>query len=361
MSLGFESAGFKIEASIDSNLLHLQTYSTNFPYSKTICRDLSNISGDEIRTLTDLGNKHIHMIFGGPPCQGFSLIGKRSRLDNRNKSLLDFARLVGELRPSYFVVENVEGLLWGHAREFLLSFLHQVEKTGYRVVEPIQVLDASNFGVPQRRRRILILGYKNNLPAPNYPSSHCNKDKNHNNSPNVWDAIGDLPNVDLFEELFECDSYYGELNNTPSAYASIMREERLDPENMSLIDPKNGKGLTGCLRTKHTPETVKRFEMTKPGTHEPISRFFRLSKYGHSNTLRAGTGPSNGSFTAPRPIHPIFPRCITVREAARLHSFSDWFQFHPTKWHGFRQIGNSVPPLLARAVAKEFMNLIRGN
>lgn len=88
-----------------------------------------------------------------------------------------------------------------------------------------------------------------------------------------------------------------------------------------------------------------------PGTTEPISRFYKLSYDGLCNTLRAGTDSARGAFTSPRPIHPSYPRVITVREAARLHSYPDWFRFHATKWHGFRQIGNSVPPLLGRAVA----------
>src|SRR5208283_2426639 len=86
---------------------------------------------------------------------------------------------------------------------------------------------------------------------------------------------------------------------------------------------------------------------------EPVSRFHKLDPHGICNTIRAGTASDRGAFTSPRPIHPSSPRCITVREAARLHSYPDWFRFHVTKWHGFRQIGNSVPPLLAQAVAAQ--------
>lgn len=93
-----------------------------------------------------------------------------------------------------------------------------------------------------------------------------------------------------------------------------------------------------------------RFASTPHGRIEPISRFLKLDPQGLCNTLRAGTATERGAFTSPRPIHPKTPRCITVREAARLHSYPDWFRFHITKWHGFRQVGNSVPPLLARAI-----------
>lgn len=94
------------------------------------------------------------------------------------------------------------------------------------------------------------------------------------------------------------------------------------------------------------------------GENRKISRFHKLDPQGLCNTLRAGTPSNRGAFTSPRPIHPYTPRCITVREAARLHSYPDWFRFQRTKWHGFRQVGNSVPPLLAKAVASEIIKLL---
>ena len=110
--------------------------------------------------------------------------------------------------------------------------------------------------------------------------------------------------------------------------------------------------LTASLRTAHTDISRRRFRNTPPATVEPISRFYKLAADGVSNTLRAGTDSARGAFTSPRPIHYRYHRCITVREMARLHGFPDWFRFHVTKWHGARQIGNAVPPPLARAVAE---------
>lgn len=105
------------------------------------------------------------------------------------------------------------------------------------------------------------------------------------------------------------------------------------------------------MRTGHTEISQRRFFETTPGTVEPISRFYKLAPDGLSNTLRAGTDGARGAFTSPRPIHYKLNRCVTVREMARLHGFPDWFRFHVTKWHGARQIGNAVPPPLARAIA----------
>jgi DNA (cytosine-5)-methyltransferase 1 len=117
----------------------------------------------------------------------------------------------------------------------------------------------------------------------------------------------------------------------------------------------NPRVLTASNRSDHTEISRRRFSATKPGEVEPISRFLKLSPGGVCNTLRAGSDSARGAFTSPRPIHYRFPRCITVREMARLHGFPDWFRFHVTKWHGARQVGNAVPPPLARAIAREIL------
>ncbi|MNG21187.1 Modification methylase AplI [compost metagenome] len=105
--------------------------------------------------------------------------------------------------------------------------------------------------------------------------------------------------------------------------------------------------ISGVINTKHTQPVIERFSETRPGETELVSRYPRLSWGGHCPTLRAGTGSDKGSFQAMRPIHPSEPRVITVREAARLQGFPDWFLFHPTIWHSFRMIGNSVSPLMS--------------
>lgn len=345
MSLGFEQAGIDVVAAIDGDPIHVECYKRNFTSCSVESGDLSELSGSDVRRLTGLGDRQIDVLFGGPPCQGFSCMGKREADDPRNLLLYHFARLVREMQPTYFVVENVTGLMAGEARSALASFVHRARCAGYRVVEPIRALAADAFGVPQKRRRVFIVGAKTSAELPDYPRPAID-----DTGPTVWEAIGDLPNIDDFPELLDSDVLCHSLG-APSSYAGVLRGETPDPSDASLPRDHNGAGLTGCLRTRHTAETVKRFAATKQGHCEPISRFRRLAKDGLAPTQRAGTGPSRGSFMAPRPIHPVHPRCISVREAARLHSFPDWFTFHSTKWHAFRQIGNAVPPRLARAVA----------
>ena len=232
-------------------------------------------------------------------------------------------------------------------------------KHGYSLVKPVQTLCANDFGVPQSRERVFILGHRNGLLAPEYPvPTFSSESDGAQRCPTVWDAIGDLPNVDDYDELVESEIFAGELLPARSDYARILRGELEEPRDLARQRERNGNGLTGCRRTQHTEAVVGRFEATVPGTREVISRFPRLKRDGLCPTLRAGTDSSRGGHMAVRPIHPDFARCITVREGARLHSFPDWFQFHSTKWRAFMQIGNSVPPLLVRAVASKIQVVI---
>ena len=166
-------------------------------------------------------------------------------------------------------------------------------------------------------------------------------------APTAFEAIGDL--VDLHQN----EGRYSQHFSKPSVYAARLRDGLPEDRRVS------GK-LTGCDVVGHSVDVVKRFSAVRPGTSEPISRFFRLHPDRPAPTIRAGTLSEHGSHTAPRPIHYSQPRCITVREAARLQSLPDWFQVDRTKWRGFMQVGNAVPPLLAQAVANQIKYAIEG-
>ncbi len=360
MSLGFEQAGFDVVAAFDIESHNVETYTKNFPTGPAFQCDLSKATGDQLRTKAKLGKKRIDVVFGGPPCQGFSEIGKRLLADPRNQLLFHFSRLVRQLKPRYFVLENVEGLTLGDSKSLLNSFLLRVRRAGYDVVEPIQVLNAADYGIPQRRHRLFVLGFQRGLTRPTYPAPcPLHNSRGEIIEPTVNDAIRDLQKTGSQKESCELDVFVGRLGR-PSYYAKLLRGEAKDPNDCSIPRKRNGGGLSGCLTTCHSDEVVERFTATMPGTSEPTSRYYRLANDGVAPTLRAGTNVDHGSHTAARPIHPDQPRCITTREAARLHSFPDWFQFHSTRWHGFKQIGNSVPPRMARAVARSILRAIRG-
>jgi DNA (cytosine-5)-methyltransferase 1 len=345
LSLGFEQAGFDIAAAVEIDPIHCATHEYNFPYSKVICASVTDLSGNGIRERAGLGNREIDVVFGGAPCQGFSLIGKRTLDDPRNQLASDYVRIVYELQPRYFVFENVKGLTVGKHVKFLKDMISALTDCGYDVLAPYSVLNAADYGVPQSRQRLFLMGAKRGLPLPEYPETHKERTT-------VNEAIGDLPDANSFPELVNSDTVSTEWE-TKTNYAQILRGLKVDATDFSYPRQFNKSRLTSSLRTKHTELSQSRFLATEPGKTEAVSRFRKLDPQGLCNTLRAGTDSARGAFTSPRPIHPDLPRVVTVREAARLHSYPDWFRFHSTKWHGFRQVGNSVPPMLARAVAQQ--------
>jgi DNA (cytosine-5)-methyltransferase 1 len=238
----------------------------------------------------------------------------------------------------------------------------EFEESGYSLLLPYQVLNAAHFGIPQERLRLFLIGAKKGLTLPRYPDRRTSPAGSGDDllltpGPTVWDAIGDLPEVEDYSSLLSSDSVKAKCRKG-SLYALRLRGLAADRQNYAYRRAFNANILTASLRAEHTKESQTRFRRTRHGETEPISRFLKLDPKGICNTLRAGTATDRGAFTSPRPIHPYTPRCITVREAARLHSYPDWFRFHVTKWHGFRQIGNSVPPLLARAVGAELIRVL---
>ena len=378
MTLGFEQAGFDVIAAVEIDPIHCAVHEFNFLYSKVICRSVTEIKGTEIRSLSKIGQRDIDLVFGGPPCQGFSLIGKRHLDDPRNNLIGHFLRVVLELQPKYFVMENVKGITLGKHQQLLKELITEFNNNGYRVEENYRVLNAAYYGVPQNRERLFLLGCRGDRKLPKYPQqetippgkrtakaewgSACRqskkeKDLNLPTTPTVSEAIGDLPEVNDYPELSKQDWVKAEYGK-PSNYAAKLRG--LSPIENDCSYPRqwDSRILTSSPNTQHTQKSIARFAKTEQGKTEPISRFLKLAPDGLCNTLRAGTPSSRGAYTSPRPIHPFTPRCITVREAARLHSYPDWFRFHVTKWHGFRQIGNSVPPLLAKAIGQEIIKAL---
>ena len=363
LTLGFEQAGFDVVASVEIDPIHAAVHRFNFPRCAIVPKSIADVTGAELRKVAGIGSRKVDVIFGGPPCQGFSLIGHRMFDDPRNSLVREFVRIVDELKPSYFVFENVKGLTIGKHRAFLEEIIAAFTAVGYRIRLPWRVLDAADYGVPQHRERLILLGARKGLPLPEYPPAVCYAaDRTQMarlpKGPTCQDALGDLPDADSFDELSGCDVVKAGASGTPSTYARELRSLTKGAWHYGYVREWDSRRMTSSARTEHTAMSQKRFSKTSPGEVEPISRFFKLSPDGLCNTLRAGTDSARGAFTSPRPIHYAWPRCITVREMARLHGFPDWFRFHVTKWHGARQIGNSVPPPLARSVAAKVIALI---
>lgn len=357
LSLGFEQAGFDVVAAIELDPVHCAVHKFNFPHTAVISASVEQLTGSDIRLASGIGDSEVDCVFGGAPCQGFSLIGQRNLEDPRNRLVLDFVRIVTELNARTFVFENVKGLTVGRHKQFLADLVDAFDRCGYDVRLPWRVLNAGHYGTPQFRERLILMGARRGERVPQYPVPTTNiAGRNHELAelpigPTCIDAIGDLPDADRYNSLLETDAVTADFSRPSSAFAAELRCLTNDAWHYGYPRVWNPEILTSSARTVHTDISRRRFSETMEGTVEPISRFFKLHRYGVSNTLRAGTDGARGAFTSPRPIHFEYPRCITVREMARLHGFPDWFRLNGTKWHGARQIGNAVPPPLARAIA----------
>ncbi|MGL5837271.1 MAG: DNA cytosine methyltransferase [Sphingorhabdus sp.] len=365
MSLGFEQAGFDIVAAVEIDPVHCAVHKFNFPHCTVMPRSVVGLTGSEIRLAAGIGQRPVDVVFGGAPCQGFSMIGQRAIDDPRNSLVRDFLRIVFELDAKCFVFENVKGLTLGQHKKFLEEIVFTANEMGYEVRLPWKVLNAAHFGTPQNRERLILFGAKRQSQLPEYPAPVTRRAGKADASnrklpvgPTVFDAISDLPDADLFEELVKSDAVKVGKWGKPSSYASEMKCLTNDAWHYGYVRDWNPALLTSSARTLHSDISQRRFSETAQGETEPVSRFYKLAAHGVSNTLRAGTDGARGAFTSPRPIHYKLNRCVTVREMARLHGYPDWFRFNETKWHGARQIGNSVPPPLARAVAAQVMEAL---
>lgn len=364
LSLGFEQAGFDVAAAVEIDPVHCAVHKYNFPQAAIIPHSVEGLNPKAIREAAGLCDRPVDCVFGGAPCQGFSLIGQRILDDPRNKLVLEFVRIVSGLKARTFVFENVKGLTLGQHKQFLEELVVAFDRAGYEVRVPWKVLNAGNYGTPQFRERLFLLGCRKGETLPDYPRPLTSLAGRRQtiagllDGPTCHDALGDLPDADGFRTLMNTDAVETNGFGEPSSYAASLRCMTNEAWHYGYPRNWNPAIMTSSARTEHTEISRRRFAETAPGTVEPISRFFKLPNDGVSNTLRAGTDGARGAFTSPRPIHYCYDRCVTVREMARLHGFPDWFRLNVTKWHGARQIGNAVPPPLARAVASEVIRAL---
>ncbi len=329
-SLGAHQAGFKVVAAFDNDPVLASSYPFNFPSTQMLLEDVTQLDGEAVRAAA---GGQVDGIFGGPPCQGFSSIGRRHPDDPRRQLLGHFFRIVREIRPSFFAMENVLGLAHSNARDVLDQALRIIEDE-YAVMGPV-ILNAADFGAATNRRRLFVIGiHKDSGEA----LSLNDFDDLKRTPATVRAAITDMEDALALGENEGFDIWRITRSGLPSDYARALRA----PD----------RRFTGHRMTEHCAQVVARFNEIPGGGIDPIGRHPRLAWSGQCPPLRAGTGADRGSYQSVRPIHPKHPRVITVREAARLQGFPDSHRFHSTVWHSFRMIGNSVSPIVARAISR---------
>lgn len=327
-SQGARQAGFEVAAAFDNDPVLTWGYSRNFPHTQLVLADLTKVSGAAV---TKIAGGEIGGVLGGPPCQGFSDMGRRDPADPRRRLLGHFFRIISETRPGFFVMENVRGLGYSSASEVLGAGIRMVED-GYNILGP-SIWSAAEFGAATTRSRLFVVGIRKDWGEALSEDEVAEQKRN---AATVRAAIADLDDAESVDEEDGLDVWRITRRGRPFEYARVLRA----PD----------RRFTGHRVTVHSREVRERFESVPEGGFDDIGRHPRLAWLGQCPAIRAGTGADRGRYQAVRPIHPRLPRVITVREAARLQGFPDMHRFHPTLWHSFRMIGNSVSPIMANAL-----------
>jgi DNA (cytosine-5)-methyltransferase 1 len=377
-SLGFEQSGdYTIIGAIEKDSWACETFQYNHPNSKVITDSLENLTDDEIR----LAFPDVDVVLGGPPCQGFSIANKKAldSKDPRNSLFREFIRIGSILNPSIMIMENVPNLIKARTNDKKLVIdiiIEELEALGYNVYHTI--LKASDYGVPQIRRRLFVIASKEILKNPFPKPTHSFTEEinlfesNLEQTPNLWDAISDLPEIEAREGEFEMDY----TKKSENDYQTMMRT--------------SSKKVYNHTSMKHSKRMIERFESMSWGESsanvaehlKPLRRNGNgeISKkvYDQNNRRMFPLKPCHtiaASFYA-NFVHPYKNRNFTPREGARIQSFPDHYVFKgkPTvvsqkllqregrldeKHLGqYNQIGNAVPPLLAQAIAENISKQI---
>lgn len=358
LSLGAARAGFRVALAVELDDHAYGAHTLNFPGSKHWKADISELDGAQLLRYSELASGNLDGLVGGPPCQGFSTIGKRNVLDPRNNLFVKFLELAGQCHPKFFLVENVPGILDKKYDDIRKKAFEFVENE-YEILGPLR-LKASDYGAPTSRERVFFIGYRpeffTNFERADFESKRTQKPTT------VSEALSGLPAIRSNWILEEQSWRKVQLKPETPYWSNISNhipDGVGDAKTLQLY--REQEMVSGNFGTRHTEEVKSRYARLKPGEQDKVSKSVRLELTGLCPTLRAGTDSDHGSYQAVRPIHPTMPRVITPREAARLQGFPDWFRFDPTKWHSFRLIGNSVSPILAQSILEVIFSHIKAD
>lgn len=357
-SLGLKRAGLKGLAAIDFNHEAIEVFRANFKDIPHILeKDLTQFSPAELESM--IGASNIDLIVGGPPCQGFSTArqvdganhGERLKEDPRRHLYKEFLRYVGHFKPKVFVMENVLGIRSASGGLYFSKVQSEARALGYRV--HAQIEDCVDLGVPQKRRRQLFIGTRED--SPTYFKSELKPAKRAVIGASLWDAIGDLQILKAGAGEEECDydiaHRFKMLNSMQSGYL------------FEVLEVKKAAKLTAHRARPHSERDLRDFKLLKEGENSAEAirrgvefefpydkttfkdRYTRQHRKRPCSTIVAHLAKDGLMF-----IHPTQNRSLTPREAARIQSFPDWFEFPVARTHQFRVIGNAVPPLVGEAV-----------
>lgn len=323
LSLGFEQAGFDVVSAIDIWADAINTYNHN--RKNKVGRVMSVEEFNSVVLPSILEHNHISGIIGGPPCQGFSTVGRRMIDDPRNQLYLDFYHTVSLAQPDFFVIENVKGMLTLNKGAFVKDLIERFGEDGLGYTISYQLLNAADYGVPQNRYRVFYVGMKNKrfiFPKPfDYKLT-------------AKDGISDLEGATSFR--------YG--SDPQNSFQKLLRGNMTAPLNQDY--------------TAHTEQTINIISQIPDGGNIKSlpSEFWQIRKYNKAFERMGTFKPSNTIDTGHRNyFHYSENRIPTLRESARIQSFPDSFEVLGTRGSQYKQVGNAVPPMLAYVIAKSII------
>lgn len=333
LSLGAISSGIHIKVSIEKEINAANTFKRNHPDTQVISEDIRNLSTKDLNISTPF------IIMGGPPCQGFSVSNRQTRnIENENNLLFnEFVRFVNELRPEWFLFENVEGIVSFDNGKTIITIEDEFKNLGYKVA--YQVLNSSDYGVPQDRNRFIMVGNLNGIEF-DFPKPQLDK-------VTVEDAFIDLPRLNNGDNRNKL-SY----SNKSSSYSRKLR-----------------RGCDSCFQnfvSRNKDFVLERYKHIKPGQNWSAIPDELMTTYKDKSRCHSGiykrlnpkkTSVVISNYRKNMLIHPYEDRGLSVREAARLQSFPDNFIFEGSLMHIQQQIGNAVPPLMAEAIFTKIIEI----
>ena len=346
LSLGLERAGFQVVLANEIEQNMATTFALNHPHTRVLNCDVHDI--DFQKEIEKLGVPTVDLVSGGPPCQGFSTVGSKRQKDPRNSLFYEFLRAVNELNPRYVIFENVSGFKRMYQGAAYHTLLKELDEAGYDTVS--SVLEAADFGLPQRRKRTIVIGWKKHLPAVRLPepSHHTEAGLFHQQTLlTLMDAIGDLP------PLGANDSHDQYATAPQNAYQQSMRER--------------GTGLTEHNSANYGAKMREILQLIPPGgcVHDLPERLRPRSYFANTYARLLPDQPSPtitrnfGTPSSSRCVHPYQNRALSTREGARLQGFPDHYQFHGGKGSKNLQIGNAVPPIFGEIIARQILESSR--
>lgn len=312
LDLGFSAADFRVGCSNDIDAYSCSTLVLNkdrkpyYQHAHSIAADITQVTAEDLLQQAQLHRGQIDIVLGGPPCQSFSVFGKRKGLDDPRGNLVwDYLRIIQEVMPRAFVFENVAGIKSIHEGNLFREVLAALELNGLYTVSH-HTYNVAEHGIPQFRERVFIIGARNGVVVPPMPRTH----------------------------------------GTPGLFQHPYRTAGEALRNL----PAPGRDCTlyNHVGRVHSPRIVERYNNLAFGERDPKTRINRLDPNRPSFTIIVGSDQGGGKGH----VHPHEPREVTPRESARMQTFPDWWEFYGTGRHVIRQVGNAVPPLFAALLAE---------